>query len=635
MKIPKPKEVLSLFKNQKNRPMRSKEILKRLGVPNEGRSLFKKVLRKMVSQGKISRIDGGKYIITASKKSDNGPRASNGSGRGLVKTGNIIGKFVKTGKTGKFIPRDERIPEIFLMPQDIKDLRSNALVVAELSKKRNRSGKLQARMIDVIGKAGDIEAEKKALLVEYELPLEFPTQAREELKTLPDSVENKAIENRVDLRKETIFTIDGEDAKDFDDAVGIKKTRRGYKLYVSVADVSHYVGIGSEIDNVALERATSIYLTDRVIPMLPEKLSNDLCSLVPYEDRLTKTVEMDFNKKGEMKDFRIYDSVIKSVARLTYRRVADILDGKCRVSKKEKKIAEKLGVMKRLFTEIRNRRVEKGELNFDIPEIELVRDVEGTVVDIIRADRNVAHEIIEEFMISANAAVAGFIHKSDVPSIYRIHEPPESESISELAEALKKLGYKMAVNGNSCSGEIQKIIEKSRNKSNKTAVNMLILRSMNKAVYSTLPHGHFGLALEHYTHFTSPIRRYADLIVHRIINSLNNGKAHPYNEDSLNWISEHTSKKERLADSIEREATDLETAYYMRTHVNSEFDGTVISVLPFGMFVEVKGMFVEGLVPKETIANWRKRWFDIGQSVRVKIVEADVEKRRITLNLAE
>ncbi len=391
--------------------------------------------------------------------------------------------------------------------------------------------------------------------------------------------------------------------------------------------------MGSAIDNEALSRGTSVYLPDRVIPMLPEKLSNNLCSLVPNEDRLTKTAEMDFNKKGEMTSFKIYNSVINSSARLTYTQVVEDLSRKGRISKDQKAIISVLRHMKELYEKIRELRIKSGKLDFDIPEPNLIRDELGRVVDIIKSKRNFAHEMIEEFMIAANVAVANHLCDSNVPAIYRIHETPDVDSLIKLKDGLKKLGYMLSASENIDSLDIQRIINQSKGKNEEVPVNMLILRSLKRAFYSALDEEHFGLALVHYTHFTSPIRRYPDLIVHRLLNALFQKKSPPYDEKTVEWIAEHSSKRERISTEVEREAMSIERTQLMKPYIGEEFDGIVISVMPFGMFVEITEMFVEGLIPKDSIPNWRNRWFYIGQRLKVKVVDANLEKRGITLNL--
>ncbi len=622
--------------------MRSKEISRRLGMPKEARPILKKILRKMTSQGKLSRVHSGKYALSDYKEIKSKPKqhsfkqdtnSTSARLRGVAKDGKVIGKFVRTGKTGKIIPRDGLIPHILLQPSDIKQIRNNCLVVAELENKISRSGRLKGRIIDVLGRSGDLATEKKGLLVEYDLAGDFRNTIEAELGKIPERIPASEINRRVDLRARTIFTIDGEDAKDFDDAVGIEKSKGGYKLWVCIADVSYYVRMGSALDNEALSRGTSVYLPDGVIPMLPEMLSNNLCSLVPNEDRLTKTAEMDFNRKGEMVNYKIYNSVINSSARLTYTQVVSDLSKTGRISKEQKDIIAVLKDMRELYEKIRELRIKSGKLDFEIPEPNLIRDELGRVVDVIKSKRNFAHEMIEEFMIAANVAVASYLSDSKLPSIYRIHETPDADSLVKLKDGLKKLGYMLSATDKIDSSDIQRIINQSKGKNEEVPVNMLILRSLKRAFYSALDEEHFGLALVHYTHFTSPIRRYPDLIVHRILNALFLKKSPPYDEKTVEWIAEHSSKRERLATEVEREAMNIERTQLMKPYIGEEFEGIVISVMPFGMFVEITEMFVEGLVPKDSIPNWRNRWFDIGQRVKVKVVDANLEKRGITLNL--
>jgi ribonuclease R len=301
-------------------------------------------------------------------------------------------------------------------------------------------------------------------------------------------------------------------------------------------------------------------------------------------------------------------------------------------SKRDHTLLENLKIMDELYKKLKERRLDRGGIDFDIPEPELIRDELGRTVDVVKSERNVAHGLIEEFMISANSAVADHIFNSKTRSIYRIHEPPDLTSIKELSLELKNLGYDLHIYGKLKAGDIQKVIFESKDDSQKIAVNTLILRSLKRAVYSNERKGHFGLALDHYTHFTSPIRRYPDLVVHRIINSLVSGRRTIYNEESLEWIATHSSTRERFADEVEREAIKIERVYTMKHHVGKEFDGFVISVLPFGLFVELRDIFVEGFISIERIKN-RGRRFKLGQGVKVKVLEADLERRRITLEL--
>jgi len=481
----------------------------------------------------------------------------------------------------------------------------------------------------------EINSERKAILYEYHIPEKFPKNVTIEADKINKSVPETHDDKRKDLRNKLVFTIDGDDAKDFDDAVCVEVTKSGYKLYVSIADVSYYVKDKAGLDKEANKRANSVYLPGKVYPMLPEVLSNNLCSLVPNEDRLTKTAEIDFSDEGILQSYTVYNSVINSKARLTYTWVSEMLSKRGPVSKEHKDVVNGLRNMKMLYEKLKKKRLDNGELEFDFPEPELIRDKNGTVINIQKSKRNIAHGMIEEFMIAANNVVADYLSKSKTGSIYRIHEEPDNASVYELKDALNEIGYKLELNSKIQPSDIQKVIFKARGQMDQNAVNMLVLRSLKKAEYSTREIGHFGLALDKYTHFTSPIRRYPDLIVHRIIDNVLDGNVNKIELNELNRICEHCSKVERISDSVERESIDLERANFMTSHVGSEHQGTVISVLPFGMFVEIDTYFVEGFIPRSEMRMGRKRrWFKIGEKLKVKVTEADVEKRRITLSLA-
>jgi ribonuclease R len=632
MKPPDPDEIVKLMKKPSYRPMRVRELSKRLGVPREERKAFKKVLKRLILEGMIVRIRGGRYRIHeegVKKETMRSPR----SALGIQRSQKILGRFIRTGKTGVILPRNQKIPPIAIRHSEIKGVRNGSLVIAEVLSLKKRHAMLGV-IVDVLGRAGSLDAERDGLFVEHNLPKGFPHDVIKESKEISSEVLPEDLKGRVDLRGILTLTIDNDRAKDFDDAVAISRTPAGYKLWVSIADVSYYVKLGGAIDNEALRRGTSIYLPESVIPMLPERLSDWTCSLIENEERLTKTVEMDFNREGIMLGFKVYNSVIRSRSRLTYTEVSHILERGGKGSKRDHTLVESLKIMNELYNTLKQRRLDRGGIDFDIPEPELIRDELGRTIDVVKSERNVAHGLIEEFMISANRAVAEYVFYSNTPSVRRIHEPPDFTSIKELSQELKNLGYALNIYGKPKAGDIQRIIFESKDDSQKIAINTLILRSLKRAVYSTEREGHFGLALDHYTHFTSPIRRYPDLVVHRVVNSLINKRRPPYDEESLEWIASHSSMRERFADEVEREAIKIERVYMMKHHVGKEFDGFVISVLPFGIFVELREIFVEGFLPIEKIRN-RGRRFKLGQGVRVKVIEADLERRRITLELVE
>lgn len=635
MKNPNKEEILKFLSNSGSRPMRIREMQHKLSIPKEKRQEFKSMLRSLVDDGAVKRVKGGKYISAAEKKTDKqkGKKKERSKSAVPAKKSKLVGKLVKRKNNYVVLPKDNDLPKIEIDPSEAKGFKNNSLVVAEVTDRDDKKQLVYGKIISVLGKAGEIKPERKALLYEYELPLNFPRKVSNFADKFAKGDLSDEIEKRKDLRDVLTFTIDDDDAKDFDDAVGINKTRNGYKLWVSIADVSHYVKPKSPLDKEAYNRGNSYYLPQRVIPMLPEVLSNNLCSLVPEEDRLTKTVEMDFSTKGILKGYKIYHSVIRSDARLTYSWVSEMLNRKGKVKKSDRDIVANLKLMKQLFEKLKKNRIDNGELEFDMPEAELVRNEKGEIVNVVKAERNIAHGIIEEFMIAANNAVGEYLSKKQKPALYRIHERPDHMAMAELRDSLQPIGYDFSFGKEVSPKDIQKVLFDARDKKDKSVVNMLILRSMKRAIYSTRDDIHFGLALDKYTHFTSPIRRYPDLIVHRAIDDLNGRSSDGYKVKTLDRMAEHCSVTERRADEVEREATDLERAYLMRTRVGDIFNGKIISIMPFGMFIELEGIFVEGFIPKSDMrAKRRKRWFQIGDNVKVKVTEADIEKRRITLS---
>ena len=605
----------------------------------------------MILEGKLKRTSKGRYRFGKPGKKTDGKDRRRSSFSGSPVNGNrkktvldsfsngksprVLADLRKTPEGFVACPRKAEIPEYEIENEGGKgNFSDGELVIIEV-----QLGKNLARVTERLGISGEIETEKKGIISEYRLPTGFSRDVTKEVGVLSAELSNGDLSARVNLEKETIVTIDGDDAKDFDDAVGIKRIQKGkgYRLWVSIADVSHYVVCGSACDDEAARRATSTYLSDRVIPMLPKELSNDLCSLRPRKRRLTKTVEMDFDSSGRLKDLRIYNSVIKSSARLTYSEVAAVLEGNGAVSSSlSKNIASSLLLMRELYAKLRELRIGKGGLDFDFPEAVLLRDSTGEVRDVDRFKRNVAHEIIEEFMIMANSVVAEFIFKTGFESIYRIHEPPDPDSIEQLRESLLKIGIKANLAARAKQPDIQAVMKAASGRRDREQINFMILRALKKAVYSTKHVPHFGLAIDDYTHFTSPIRRYSDLVVHRILNDILAKKDPFYDSALLKRIAERCSILERVAEDAERQFMNLETANFMKTRVGDVFHGKILSIHPFGVFIEIKEHFVEGLIPEHSYkGRGRKRkWFELGEEVRVKLVSADTERRRLTFDLA-
>jgi ribonuclease R len=454
------------------------------------------------------------------------------------------------------------------------------------------------------------------------------------------------------LRGIPTFTIDGENARDFDDAVSIEKEKDGgLTLYVSISDVSHYAKEESPLDEEAYLRGTSVYFPDRAIPMFPKDLSNEICCLHPKLDRLTLTVELRYDPYGKEREIRFYPSVIRSDERLTYTLVKKILvDREARLMDQFRSILPYLEWMAFLSQRLREKRMERGALDFDLPEPEVILNLQGETEDIVRAERNLAHQIIEEFMIAANVAVAQFIRDNGLPFIYRIHEPPSGEAIDEFRKFISHLGYRMRKESDHSPKELQRVLLEAKGRSEERIVNNILLRSMKWAKYSAKNLGHFGLASDAYTHFTSPIRRYPDLIVHRILKKILSKKDGKTTEEELAKKADHLSQRERVAMEAEREILDRYRTRFMKDKVGDVFDGVISGVTAFGFFVELKDIFVEGLVRVTSlhddyyhyheeryclVGERTHKTFKIGDEVKVRVDRVDIERRHIDFGLVK
>lgn len=502
-----------------------------------------------------------------------------------------------------------------------------------------------------------------SLIEEFQLPTKFSKKILTLSKEIDEKILEKEIKNRRDLRGQITVTIDGENAKDFDDAVSVEDIGRdAIRLRVSIADVSHFVTPGNAIDKEAYARGTSIYFPDRVFPMLPEKLSNDVCSLLPHKDRLCFTAEIDFNRDGQPIRTDFYKSVIRNTYRLTYTQVTQALVKKDpKICHELRHILPHLKLMEKLFSKLRKSRIKRGSLDFDLPEPEIIMDMEeGRIDTIVKSERTISHMMIEEFMIAANEAVARFITEHNVPMVYRIHEEPNQEKLKELQLKLHNLGYSLKISKKKIEPKIfTEIIGKSLGKPEGRMIHTWILRSLAKAIYSSNNKGHFGLASTCYTHFTSPIRRYPDLMVHRILNDILRSKTEEKSEEEsflnfdllrLDRMAEHCSLRERLSMQAEWAVRDLMQVVFMEAHIGKDFAGIISDVTRFGIFVELTKYFVEGLIhirnlnddyyrfieTSHTLLGRRtKRRFRIGDSVWVKVVGTDTEKRWIDFELVE
>jgi ribonuclease R len=544
-------KILGFMKAGAWKPLSIKELFRYLAVPKDKREPFKRLIREMTADGTLVKISGGRYGLPSKMNLVTGELTCHPDGFGFVvpedgvedvyinprrfggamhgdrvvarvesfkgggrREGRIIRILKRAHATvvGRFqsgkgfcavVPSDRRILEdVVIPPRQTGGARDGMIVEAEITRWPAKHMAPLGRVTELLGDPEDPDVEIEVIVRKYGLPHRFPAHVLKEVKGIPMEVQDVELKDRVDLRGLKTFTIDGETAKDFDDAVSIEAARNGYMLRVSIADVGNYVKEGTALDTEAYERGTSVYFPDRCVPMLPEPLSNGICSLNPRVDRLTVTAELEFDANGELKRKKFYESVIKSSERLTYTEVKKILaDGDGEIKKRHAAIIEDLRLMEELARKLMDRRSREGSIDFDLPEPQIIIDIEGRIEDIVRSERNIAHRIIEEFMLVANRAVAEEFSRGGYPSIYRVHEEPDEESIREFMEFVSGFGYQLK--GRPGPKALQKLLESVRGRPEERVVNHVLLRSMKQARYSEENTGHFGLAFKDYTHFTS------------------------------------------------------------------------------------------------------------------------------------
>lgn len=531
-----------------------------------------------------------------------------------------------------------------------KDKTLNAVdghkVIVELGKKLNNSGRYEGEVVEIIGHINDPGVDILSIIYKYNINVDFPDDVKKEVAEMPMEVSEREFHGRRDLRDEMIFTIDGDDTKDIDDAISIKKLPNGhYELGVHIADVSYYVKEGSSLDNEAMERGTSVYLVDRVIPMLPHELSNGICSLNPNVDRLAMSCIMEFDNSGKQLNYEIFPSVIKSRIQMTYKKVNSILEAN-EVPEGYEEYADTLRLMADLADILRKAKIKRGYIDFGVDEAKILVDEKCVPYDVVLRDRGVGENLIEDFMIAANECVATHIYFMNLPFIYRVHEYPKEEKIRSFLGFVSSLGYN--VNGNIKDVKpttLQGILKQLEDKPEYKILSSLLLRSMQKAVYKPENLGHYGLASSCYTHFTSPIRRYPDTTVHRLLRTylidgrIDMGTIRKW-EEKLVYIAEHSSERERASVDCEREVEDMKMAEYMEKHIGEEFEGMISSVTSFGMFVELDNL-IEGLVPLREMKDFfhydeehmtltgekSHIKYSIGDRILIKVVRASkVEK---------
>lgn len=564
----------------------------------------------------------------------------------------FVGTLEKSKNFAFVIPDDKKIHrDFYIQPKYLFNAKQGDKVMIELDEWDNPHFNPEAKITEILGKSNDIRVQVISVARGLNLPDKFKTEVEEEAHNIPDSIPQSEISKRVDLRKEDIFTIDPFDAKDFDDAVSLKLLESGnYELGVHIADVSHYVERYTKLDHEALQRGTSIYLVDRVIPMLPEKLSNNICSLVPNQDRLTFSAFIEISTKGQVKDYRFAKSVINSKRRFTYEEVEDIL------KTGNGDYSETLLKMNRLAKNLTAKRDKNGSIDFDSPEAKFKFDAKGMPVEIIKKTRLDSMRLIEEFMLLANQSVAARFHELTEENknyfLYRVHDAPDTKKLLNLSNFMILLGYQFVVGDDETSAKnLQKLMNDAVGTPEEDIVHQVALRAMAKAAYSSENIGHFGLAFDFYTHFTSPIRRYPDLIVHRLLfhYEIEKNKKSLYDKKDLELIAEHCNLTERKAMEAERESIKLMQVEYMKKHIGEDFDGIISGVTQFGIYVEIKNILVEGMVSvrdlkddfytydekKYSLSGDRKgKVYRLGDPVKITCVNANSEKRIIDFVMA-
>ena len=558
------------------------------------------------------------------------------------------------------VPFDNRIDtNILIAPDATREARDGEMVNVEIDRYPDRSTHFAAgRVVEVLGFIGDPGVDIELVIRKHHIPHHFPDAVLREADEIATEVPPDVVAQRVDLRDRNIVTIDGETAKDFDDAVEVQKLPNGnYLLGVHIADVSHYVTEGGLLDSEAFERATSVYFPGRAIPMLPERLSNGICSLNPKIERLTFTCEMEIDAKGRFIQHKIYKSVIRTRERMTYTDVNAILTD-CTPELKERYgyLIPDIERMHALYDVLRRRREQRGSIDFDLPEAEVMLDATGVIEAIRATERNVAHRLIEEFMLSANEVVARELVFANQPGLYRVHPQPDAQKLEDLKEILKEFKLKLRGDVEEIRpGELQHVLKQVAGRPEERFLTNIILRSMKRAYYSETSTGHFALAFEHYCHFTSPIRRYPDLIVHRRLHELITtgpliGERREEIERAHPQYALQSSDRERRAEEASREVMEWKKVIFMRDKVGNEYGGIITGVAPFGLFVELEEIFVQGMVPVATIGGdfWHfaekehrlrgestNRELRLGDHVRIRVESIDEDRHQIEFRLLE
>ena len=699
--------ILNFMKDENYTPMKAKEMAMILGVPKKEYNQFLDIIRYLEENYKIVKnrknryrligenfvegiyrknqrgfgfvkiddredeiyiakedslnaLNGDRVLIEITEEQNKVKRAE-GKIKKIIKheKETVVGTFQESRNFGFVVPDDKAFgTDIFISKGKFLNAKNNQKVVVKITKYPQKGKNAEGEIIEVLGSIDEAGVDMLSIIKEYDLPAEFPENVIEEAKKYGDKIDAKDIKNRIDCRQDVIFTIDGEDAKDLDDAVRVIKLKNGnYRLDVHIADVSYYVREGSLLDKEAQIRGTSVYMLSRVIPMLPKELSNGICSLNAGQDRFTLSCSMEINNKGEVVSAEVYKGIINVTERMNYHDVQKILDKSDeKVLKKYEKYIGNFELMAELAEILKKKRLEQGYLNLDIPESKIDLDENGKVISIGKYETSFSNEIIEQFMLSANETIAEKFYWLEAPFIYRVHEDPDIEKVKELNKFLYNFGLKIRiVNEKIYPKEDSKILEEIKGKEEEKVVSTLILRTLKIARYEAENKGHFGIASKYYCHFTSPIRRYPDLFIHRIISKYleeNYVVSDKFIEDFKQKAIDRarmSSEREKVATKAERDSEDMKKAEFMQDKIGQEYEGIVSSVTQFGIFVELENT-VEGLIRFENLGNEyfiydedRKRLigensnkvYKIGDKVRIRVISANKLLRQIDFEIVE
>ncbi len=682
------------------KPLKFEELAVVLDVPHEDRKLFKEVIDELENEGAIYKTKKDRYgvpermnlvagrfqgnergygflipdnemdrdvfipadgtygamhndrVIARITSKGYGDKRAEGEIIKILKRANsrIVGIFEESKHFGFVIPDDKRIPgDIFIPRDEINGAKQGHKVTAEIVKWPDSRRNAEGRIVEIIGDINEPGTDILSIMKAHGLNEEFPEEVIRQTDSIKDSIEKKDLKGRRDLRQLRTVTIDGEDAKDLDDAVSIERLPDGgYRLGVHIADVSHFVTEGSPLDKEALKRGTSVYLVDRVIPMLPRKLSNGVCSLNPKVDRLAFSVIMDIDTRGKVVNHDIFPSVIKTSERMTYTDVFKILERSDEgLLDRYRYLLDDFDAMKELALILRKKRMDRGSIDFNFDEAKIILDESGKPIEVRRYEVTIANRIIEEFMLVCNETVAERFFWEEAPFVFRVHEEPNAEKIMAFAQFSSNLGYPLKGVQKIHPRALQTVLDQVKGTKEEMIVSTVMLRSLAKAKYSSDNLGHFGLAAKYYCHFTAPIRRYPDLIIHRLIKERLAGqmsnKREEYLFSVLPDVAKQCSDRERAADDAERDTVDLKKVEYMQGHIGETFDGIISNVTSFGMFVELENT-IEGLVrvsqmdddyyifdekSYSLIGERTKKRYRIGDEIKVTLVRADIALRQL------